>query len=231
MESQLPKEEKSNLDMLIKKMKNEVTKNKSIYLLGIENSSETILLHEMKQYFRYGVYNSSFGDLVPIVVANALHINLEIIIRDRDGKLFLYLIPCKNSHDVNREKMTLNVFKYLDHYDAVCYKGSHVHAENNTHGNNMNVRDVCNAGICVQSKNENLGITEPENTRTVVEKSSGGNIGLCNGLTRVDQQCVHHSDCTDQSSDCPTYESPCLENAKQHHLKVCSWKLEYSWSH
>ena len=60
--------------------------------------------------------NSSFGDLVPYIIANSLQINIIII--SKSDRYSLHGITCSDSYPVS------NIFVYNQdmHYDAILYK-------------------------------------------------------------------------------------------------------------
>ena len=64
---------------LIKAIENETMQHRSKYSAVYENQSHENLFEEMKAYTIAKIYKSLFGDLVIIIVANILKINIGIV--------------------------------------------------------------------------------------------------------------------------------------------------------
>ena len=90
--------------------------NAHAYLRYMATVFLDVLMWEMKAYVYQKHYNSSFGDLVPYIIANSLRVNIIIISKlDRDS---LHGITCSDSYPVSNSF----VYKQDMHYDAILYK-------------------------------------------------------------------------------------------------------------
>ena len=90
--------------------------NAHVYLRYMATLSLDVLMWEMKAYVYQKHDNSSFGGLVPYIIANSLRININII-----SKLDRYSphgVTCSDSYPVS------NIFVYKQdiHYYAILYK-------------------------------------------------------------------------------------------------------------
>ena len=197
-----------SIEKLISKIKTETISNKDIYLPGIDQMCMDILIAELNQYADEKRYNTAFGDLVPIIIGNALCMNL-IIIQSRDNIEEVCYIEC-SSKDASRN---LVIYKTHDHYDAIVKRKVFETTEAVFRGNreslskyeavqSMNERPnkgtVCASDVhvchtnrstttvsqCVSDKRDILPINIPNTRKT----SLGRCISICswnnNGLTR-----------------------------------------------
>ena len=57
----------------------EVAEHANLYLQFLVYSSHDDLRYHMNQYVFNKMYNTDFGNLVPLVIANVLHVNIGII--------------------------------------------------------------------------------------------------------------------------------------------------------
>ena len=93
----------------------DTTDNAHVYIRYMATVSLDVLMWEMKAYVHQKHYNSSFGDLVPYMIANSLRINIIII--SKLDRYSLHEITCSDSYPV------INIFVYKDmHYNAILYK-------------------------------------------------------------------------------------------------------------
>ncbi len=83
--SQLPDMNPITLKSIKEKIDREVTSNYSEYLnYGFTDAS---LNDEMHSYIHFGVYDSGFGDLVPVILSRVCHINIVILDTSRSGEV------------------------------------------------------------------------------------------------------------------------------------------------
>ena len=73
----------------------------------------------MKMFVENKIYNTRFGDIVPLSTANGLVTNITIVYKWECGRLASRTVPLsKNDHPIK----TIIVYKTDDHYDA-CLPG------------------------------------------------------------------------------------------------------------
>ena len=80
---------------LIDSIVNETRANLSAYVEFLINSSSAVLPEKMERYVKDKVYNTVFGDMVPLIISNALNINLLIITKTDLGHSFDMIKPCR----------------------------------------------------------------------------------------------------------------------------------------
>ena len=90
--------------------------NAPVYIRYMATLSLDILMWKMKAYVYQKHYNSSFGDLVPYIIANSLQINIIII--SKSDCYSLHYITCSDSYPVSK----IFVYKQDMHYDAILYE-------------------------------------------------------------------------------------------------------------
>ena len=83
--SQLDRREPITISKLIKMIRFETLKNIENYSQFFRDSSRDDLIHFMNLYLCNKIYNARYGDLVPLVIANALHVNVLIISEGTQG--------------------------------------------------------------------------------------------------------------------------------------------------
>ena len=99
-------------------IENETLVYLSKYIYFFENFSVDTLISEMDAYLYNRQYESSFGDIVPYILANALSVNIVIVSKagfDYD----VIVIQCDSNY-VQDEFVT--VYKCGMHYDAMTHK-------------------------------------------------------------------------------------------------------------
>ena len=107
--------EKQNI---ISAVETETIAHCSKYMSFYVNPSIETLLCEMTDYLHHKHYDSSFGDIVPYILANALEINI-VIMHDMSFIYDPYVVKCDNSCvDSN----FITVCKRGMHYDAMTLK-------------------------------------------------------------------------------------------------------------
>ena len=97
---------KIDLDMLIDMIKREVIVNNHKYVPGIQDQCVNILRSEMHQYTDERIYTTSFGDIVPVIVANVLKTNMRIITSLSNNGTSSTIIACDSP---NSKKSSLRI--------------------------------------------------------------------------------------------------------------------------
>ena len=137
---------------LIKAIENETMQHRSKYSAVYENQSHENLFEEMKAYTIAKIYKSLFGDLVIIIVANILKINIGIVSGGPQGP------KIQNIKTDSFENMkTVYVYKNDEHYDAiipvvpsVTTGGGGQRSSKINNGHSFQVG--CNDGLCYGEK-------------------------------------------------------------------------------
>ena len=95
------------------------------------------LLDEMEKCIKYKIYNSKYGDMVPLIAATALSINIFIISKQGDGHDVFHVKPMSSD---NHTKASILLYKNGKHYDAIIPFVKHC-AQNWFHDTNR-IKDV-----------------------------------------------------------------------------------------
>ena len=105
-----------NASGLFSKLTDETVKHVNRYVDFIDGNGSESLLCGLDEYIHDRKYDTSFGDLVPIILSNALSVNLLIV--TKNGSRFeINLIECQ--FDAIENPHMLIVFKTGFHYDAI----------------------------------------------------------------------------------------------------------------
>ena len=99
-------------------IRDEVTENANYYLQFLVDSSHHDLMYHMNQYVFHKMYNTDFGNLVPLILANFLHVNIGIISKDVHG----YNARVIHANASNDKFGNILVYKTPDHYDGIILK-------------------------------------------------------------------------------------------------------------
>ena len=102
----------ANVDMLSKKLKNETLKNAKLYGDNIDGGIQS-LRNGVTDYLCHKLYDTSYGDIIPNIMSNAILTNLLLII-EHEGSHSLQLIKC-----IDEYRHTLLLYKRGEHYDAI----------------------------------------------------------------------------------------------------------------
>ena len=70
----------------------------------------------MEKYIKYKIYNSKYGDMVPLIAATALSINVFIISKQGDGHDVFHVKPMSSD---DYTKASILLYKNGEHYDAI----------------------------------------------------------------------------------------------------------------
>lgn len=99
-------------DLKLKFIK-ETHQNKDAYLPFVNNNCISELRNGLKEYILNKNYDTAFGDLVPLIAANALGINIIIVSKQRSYEDVL-VIPDNHKHH-----KSVCILKTGDHYDSL----------------------------------------------------------------------------------------------------------------
>ena len=92
----------------------EIYSNFKTYLPTIENNSFNVLESQMLDYIDRKVYNSSFGDIVPVICSKVLNIGL-CIVSSRESRHRCEIVFYDDSQPI------IYLYKKNDHYDGIVY--------------------------------------------------------------------------------------------------------------
>ena len=108
----------SNFDVsvLLKYLFDETVHNADRYIDFIDGNGRESLLHGLNEYVHDRRYDTSFGDLVPIILANALSVNF-LIIQNNGSHPEVNVIECRCS--TKDHPLVIMVYKTGMHYDSI----------------------------------------------------------------------------------------------------------------
>ena len=124
MKSQYPQLPPIEMTALLNSIVSETYANLSAYVHFLIDSPSSVILHGMMRYVRNKVYDTVFGDLVPLIMSNAFDTNLVIITKAEHGHSFQTIEPCKAGGSGDRTNVML--YKESDHYDPVVRRKIYV---------------------------------------------------------------------------------------------------------
>ena len=93
----------------------ETLRNRSAYINFTSNQRN--LTNLMKNYLLYKQYNSDYGDILPLVIANAFNIDLHILNENEDGTYDKIVINAWNSSTVSA---SIYLHRIKDHYNGIA---------------------------------------------------------------------------------------------------------------
>ena len=102
--------------MLLEAIRRETVANCDKYLPFVYSMPKAHFFYEMNRYIYERVYDSKYGDLVPLITANALSINI-IIVSKTDNCYSSRTV--QSSHKSGTNHPSVMVLKTGDHYDAL----------------------------------------------------------------------------------------------------------------
>ena len=88
----------------------------SYYSNFLEPVSKLKLLENLKFYLLFKKYNNRFDDCLPLIIANAFHINIELYDQQCSNNLFIKHCITPN---FCRANSTLLLFRCGDHFNAI----------------------------------------------------------------------------------------------------------------
>ena len=158
---------------LLAKVEKETIENVALYAGFLVDENQTRLLDDMHRYLRDKIYETPFGDLVPLIVANALQTKIIII----EDKLTRKVIREVKPFDVGNASHLLILYKNGDHYDA-C-----VPINDRANVNDRIARPLCKdrQSKCVQDK-----VPEPSGICSSVQRKSKSAGKLSTNYRRLD---------------------------------------------
>ena len=112
---------KPSLEMghLITLIRYEVMDNVTDYIPHIDDNSRLKLFTYLNRYINNKVYDTSFGDLVPLIVANAIRMNLVIIDKTND-ECKCHIIPVVQNVSPSRANSVIVIKEGEHHNGLLC---------------------------------------------------------------------------------------------------------------
>ena len=110
---------------LIKGLVNEVSTRSHDYIDFSESLQD--LHNEINDYVNYKRYDTSSGDLVPQIIANAIKINITIVSEIQNQGYTTHRVPCTQTVTENE----VIIWKCHEHYDGI--KPIHAHSDSSYH--------------------------------------------------------------------------------------------------
>ena len=104
----------------------ETTSNIDYYVSFLVQGTRATLLSQMKMYLYEKTYDTPYGDMIPLVLCNALRLNLIILSQSASGYDIRKVITVSSDYS----DMCVFVHKYEDHYDGITIKAKTSHVNN-----------------------------------------------------------------------------------------------------
>ena len=117
-----------DIGYLIDVVRRETHTNINEYVQFYEENPHAALLRDMDRYLNYKIYNTRYGDIVPMILANALQLNL-VLINDLTVVQKLQLVECRVPH----YGKFVALQKCPDHYNGIVKKVAIRGLENTNH--------------------------------------------------------------------------------------------------
>ena len=127
-------------DEILREVDNESRTHQNKYLPLFENNSETIFRYEMNEYIVNKRWDSSVGDLIPVMLRDALALSIVIIFKD-GMNYYCHKLPF---YKESTESHTVYIYKQGNHYLAVV---KHVKTEENYILDNTLVYECDNTNV------------------------------------------------------------------------------------
>ena len=100
----------------MKQLTDETVRNSYRYIDFIDGNGRVALLNGLSEYINDKIYDTSFGDLVPVILTNALSVNL-LIVENNGVNYDVHFLKC-NYPKVHHPN-TLIIYKIGSHYDSI----------------------------------------------------------------------------------------------------------------
>ena len=156
------------------KIRNETLENLHKYSELYETYS--ILIDEMNDYLYDKIYGSTFGDIVPQIIANVIPANLHIILHDDDSAGS----PIHVMSQISGINIDLFLLKTNEHYDALLYKRGPIESSPDlpcrpiTRSTTTRVWNVSDHDDCMHATSPNSGVSAGITCQQHVSHKSAG---------------------------------------------------------
>ena len=129
-----------NSETLLQDIAKETRGNICKYSAFFKNHTYDSILNMMERYTQHKIYDSLYGDIVPLVTANAIHTDLLILSREHISDNFdFHHVKCESGIDSSVRPIIL--FKVGDHYDACLLQDTATKVSTNHRGMVGNISD------------------------------------------------------------------------------------------
>ena len=108
------------LSGIIDMLKSETIDNREFYIAAIQDKSFDILYKELLLYVSYRIYKTDFGDMVPIILSNALKRDIFIIDGSIGNRCEVVHIPAFGGNHTDCKRKPLFVYKCKNDGDKKC---------------------------------------------------------------------------------------------------------------
>ena len=115
---------KLDVDYLLSAMKSELSVYADVYATNVENNDVGLLYEGFEMYASVKQYDTIFGDLVPIILCNALNVDCMLIMEDSRGIIEAEFIKSAKRGVATNKLIFLH--KRGEHYNAISPKSPHV---------------------------------------------------------------------------------------------------------
>ena len=155
--SQHPAAPKLTKEASITSLQGEVSSNVIKYVgFRIDNSSLN-LFSEMKSYVKRKVYDTLFGDAVPLILANVLQMNI-IIIKAENTKFECHIVEYESNIAAHIEN-SIFVYKVGEHYNAIVPLAPRVSANTIASRHGLLRSITVNGKTCVDKNSDMIAST------------------------------------------------------------------------
>ena len=177
-----------DLNDIIQLIRIETTSNIDLYVSFLVQETRAMLLAQMNMYIYEKRYDTIYGDMLPLILSNALCLNLIILSQSASGYDIHKVIAGFSN---NSDKYIL-VHKYKDHYDVITIKAEI---------NNANMNDQTSA-FCtppISDSNPPLVACPPTHVPGSLNNISGGDFLSCDTLDTTSTTSSDEHGCDDAS--------------------------------
>ena len=155
--SQHPAAPKLIKEALITSFQGEVSSNVIKYV-GFRNDNSSLnLFSEMKSYVKWKVYDTLFGDAVPLILANVLQMNI-IIIKAENSTFDCYIVEYK-ANIASHIENSIFVYKVGEHYNAMVPLAPRVSANTVASRHGLLRSITVNGKTCVDKNSDLIAST------------------------------------------------------------------------
>ena len=151
----------------------ETTSNIDYYVSFLVQGTRTTLLSQMKMYLYEKTYDTPYGDMLPLVLCNAVRLNFIVLSQSASGYDIRKVITGSSDYS----DMCVFVHKYEDHYDGITIKAKT--------SNVNNADQTPELSICSPSTfDSNLPLVADQSTNVagVLNSVSSGDFMNCDTL-------------------------------------------------
>ena len=189
----------ANVDMLSKKLKNETLMNAKLNGDYIDGGIQA-LRNGVTDYLCHKLYDTSYGDIIPNIMSNAIMTNLLLII-EHEGSHSLQLIKC-----IDEYRHMLLLYKRGEHYLFDCDAGRHADCDAGRSGRHAD----CDAGRPAECDAD----------------CEAGRSADSEAVRHADCDAGRHADCdSGRHADCDSGRHTDCDSGRPADCDTCAWQL------